>query len=931
MKKNLLILGLILFNFVAAFAQMEVPIDPKVLYGKLDNGMTYYIRHNDLPKERADFYIAHNVGAVLEEDNQNGLAHFLEHMAFNGSTHFPGNSMISYMETIGVKFGVNLNAFTSFDRTVYNISNVPLLREGIIDTCLIVLHDWSGSLLLDPEEIDKERGVIREEMRTRGDANWRMMEKMLPEILPGSIYSQRNIIGTEEIILNFEPQTLRDFYEKWYRPDLQALIVVGDIDPEQILAKLTELFKNDSAPVNPTPRPEIEIADNDEPLVGIATDKEATYTAVSVEFKHDPMPKEQSGTIYKLLQDYMNAVVSGIMQERLNELSQQADPPFMGASVRNSLFVNTQTKESLSGDVYVKGSEIERGLKTITRELERVKQHGFNLSEYDRARTNIIISVENAFNEREKTQNSKYSFDYVNHFTQGGTLFGIEMEYNLISMMAPEIPLEAINMHIHEMIGDKNIVISLIAPENDVVLPSKEDLLKWFYEARSEEIQALEEVTNDKPLLAEIPAGGSIIKESKDDIFGTTNYTLSNGVKVVIKPTNFKDDEILMQAFSPGGTSLFSELESENISLYDEVSRLGKLGGFKANDLRKALAGKKVSVNTQINLETEGLSGSSNIKDFETMLQLIYLNFTDFSGDDDAYQSYIGRIKSALESTEANPYAALVDTINKVSFQNQVRNKRLKVSDLEKANYQTILDWRKDRFADASDFTFVFTGNIDIEESKSLITKYLGNLPSINREEKALPVNMDFVQGVIKNIFEKQMENPKATVVNQYSATISPTLENRIKVDMLQQILQIVYTEKVREDEGGTYGVDVSASIKDYPKGQTALQIVFETETEKAEHLNSIVHKEFKNITLEGPREEDYSKVKEFMSKRYQEQLQENNYWSSVISEYHKIGYNAYSDYLKTLDAVAPSDIQKVANLLLDSNNSIEVIMIGVK
>jgi zinc protease len=472
----------------------------------------------------------------------------------------------------------------------------------------------------------------------------------------------------------------------------------------------------------------------------------------------------------------------------------------------------------------------------------------------------------------------------------------------------------------------------LTAPEKeDLLLPSKEDLIRWYSEAKSEDIQPLEEKTNDEPLLKEIPAGGSIVSESQDKNFGTTVYRLSNGVQVAIKPTDLKDDEIIMQATSPGGSSHFPETEEINIKLYNSVAGLGGLGNFSQIELSKALAGKKVSISPVMGLIYEGLSGSSNVKDFETLLQLIYLNFTAPRKDEEAYQSFIARVKSQLESIEANPEIAMSDTLTKELYANPVREKRLKAGDLAKANYQTILDWRKDRYADASDFTFVFTGNINPDSTRALIAQYLGALPSINRSEDYIPVNAGLNPGERKNSFNQKMENIKSIVFNLYWTVLEPALKNRIKADMLQQILRIVYTEKVREDEGGTYGVSVSSSISDYPKGQAPLQIYYETAPEKADYLNEIVRKEFQSIVEKGPRPEDFKKVKEFMLKRQQEQEQENAYWTSIITQYYRTGYNAYSDYVKTLNEVTPEDIQNIARLFNDSKNLIEVVMTGVK
>jgi zinc protease len=931
MKKTLILSGFILICLTSVFAQQmqKLPIDPKIRYGKLENGITYYIRHNELPKERADFYIAQNVGAILEDDEQNGLAHFLEHMAFNGSVHFPDNSLVGYLESVGVKFGQNLNAYTSFDRTVYNISNAPV-REGIVDSCLLILHDWSGFLLLDEKEIDKERGVIREEMRSYGGARQRLNEKILPAILPDNKYSKRNVIGTEDIIMNFKPETIRAFYKKWYRPDLQGLIIVGDIDPEQIENKLKTLFADIPAPVNPAERVKIQVEDNEQPLVGIASDKEATGTALTISFKHKPLPQEMKGTVAELMLDYLNLIISEVTSERMSELTQQANPPFIGAGVQSDLFANTATEEALLGYVLIKNNEFETGTKAIVREIERVNRYGFTAAEYERARTNILTQYENQFKEKDKWVNARYANEYVNHFTMDGYIPGIETEYKMITMIAPNTPVEAVNQYVQELIGDKNIVIALTAPEKeDLVLPTENDLLKWYAEAKAEDIRQIEETANNEPLMPELPAGGGIAAESKDEKFGATVYTLSNGVKAVVKTTDFKDDEILMSATSPGGSSHFPDSEDVNMKLYDAVSNLGGLGAFSATDLTKALAGKNVSVNPTITPTHEGMSGASTVKDFETMLQLIYLHFTAPRTDENAYQSFIDRIKSQLESMEANPEIAIIDTLTKELYENIVRAKRVRAADLAKADYQTIINWRKDRYADASDFTFVFTGNIDAEKSKELIAKYLGALPSIKRTEDFVPININYRSGLRKNAFKQKMQNAKATIVDIYWTTLELTLRNHIEIDMLKQILQIVYTEKVREEEGGTYGVGVGTELSNYPKGRTALQISFETQPGKETALNGIVHAEFRKIAEDGPRSEDFNKAREFMLKHQQEQEQENSYWSSTVTDFYRFGYDRYSDYVKTLNAVTPDDIRNKAKAIIDARNLIEVIMTG--
>ncbi|GHT62159.1 peptidase M16 [Bacteroidia bacterium] len=909
-------------------------MDPKVRYGKLDNGVTYYIRHNELPKQRADFYIAQNVGSILEEDEQNGLAHFLEHMAFNGSLHFPGNSLISYLESIGVKFGANLNAYTSFDQTVYNISDVPVIREGIIDSCLLILHDWSGFLLLEDKEIDKERGVIREEMRSRENAGQRMSEKLMPVILPGNQYAKRNLIGTEDIILNFRPETLRDFYKKWYRPDLQGLVIVGDIDPEQIEQKLRALYTDDPARENPAERIYYQVDDNDEPLVAIVTDKETTGTGVSLYFKHDPLPKALKGTIEAMKTNYMNMVIATIFRERFSEIMQKPNPPFLGANAGNSRFINTATKESFSAAVSVKDNDTEGGLKALVRELVRAQKHGFTNAEYERVKTNMLTMYETAYKERDKMKNGNYAKEYVNHFVNGGSIPGIEKTYELAQTIISKISIEMINQHLQGLIGDKNRVITLTAPEKeDLTLPAKDDLLKWISEVEAEEIEGMKEEAANKPLLTETPVGGKIVKTSQDK-FGATVYTLSNGVKVVIKPTQFQEDEIMMSANSPGGSSLFPRTDTVNVKLYGTFSDIGGLGELNRIDLRKTLTGKKINLGSNISSHYEGLSGSSGIADFETLLQLVYLNFTAPRTDEEAYQSTVVRLKSQLEQAESqkNKSAeALTDTLTNILYKDVSYRKRIKSSDLAKADYQTIMNWRKDRYADASDFTFIFTGNIAPEQSKELIAKYLGALPSIKRKEKFIVRNENLQPGITRKSFPYKMENAKSSIVNVYWTKIKPNLKNRLELDMLKQILQIVYTEKIRENEGGTYGVNVAAGISNYPKGQTSVQISFETQPGKETHLNEIVQTEFQNLAKNGPRKEDFDKVKAFILKQHQEQTQSNSYWNSLLTGYYTDKSNTHNSFIKTVNAIRPSGIQKKAQTVIGAKNWVEVIMTGEK
>ncbi|MDR1563286.1 MAG: insulinase family protein [Dysgonamonadaceae bacterium] len=934
MKKLMLLTGLITLIISSAISQNnpELPVDPKVKYGKLSNGLTYYIRHNELPKERVDFYIAQKVGSMQEEENQRGLAHFLEHMAFNGSKNFPENNLTKYLETIGVKFGENLNAYTSFDETVYYISNVPVARESAVDSCILILHDWSGALLLEEKDIDKERGVIREEMRSRNEATMRLYEKLLPILMPNNKYASRMPIGTEEVVMNFKPDEIRQYYKKWYRPDLQGIIIVGDIDVNKIESKLKEIFADIPAPVNPAERIYFEVDDNAEPIVGIVTDKEAPISIINIDFKHKPVtPRNQRNTMGAFISEWFDAVAKEIVTERFRDLSQKSEPPFIQADGGNDDFLVTCTEETWNMMAAVRNNDAETALKTITREAKRIDLYGFTESEYERAKSNVLTAFETNFNERDKTRNENYANNYVNHFLKGGYIPGIEIEYSIAKTISEQIPLNILNQYVQTLIRDSNIVICMIAPEKeDVKIPTNQQLLSWFNEARNEKIEPIEESVNNEPLIENIPTGVNIKSES-DGKFGSKILTLSNDVKVIIKSTNLKDDEILFTAFSPGGSSLFPQDDQINVQLYNSVTGIGGLGKFSKTNLSKALAGKRAAVQPTISLREEGLSGSSSVKDFETLLQLIYLNFTDVRKDEEAFKSFVTRTKSLLKSMEVQPQNTLQDSITKTIYVDQLRHFRIKADDLDKVNYQTIENWRKERYANADDFTFIFTGNINVDSVKNLIAQYLGNLPASGKKEKFIPLNEDYNKGIRKNAFNKEMENLKSTAVNFYWTVLDYNLKNRLEINMLLDILKVVYTEKVREEEGGTYGVQVGGGLSDYPKGRAVLNTSFETDPAKVEYLNKIIHDEIKTIADNGPSQVNFDKVKEHLLKAQAENEQKNRYWLNIIKTYYSRGYDDYTEYLKTINKISPNDVRKKAKALTDAGNVLEVIMTGVK
>ena len=929
--RNLWIVALIACcNFQQVFAQQlpPIPIDQDVRIGKLDNGLTYYIRKNSLPANRADFYIAQKVGSIQEEDNQRGLAHFLEHMCFNGTTHFPGDALKQYLERIGVKFGENLNAYTSVDETVYNISNVPVNTPGAIDSCLLILHDWSNDLTLDPKEIDKERGVINEEWRTRMSAMQRFQEKMLPVMFAGTKYANCFPIGTMDVVMNFKPQTLRDYYEKWYRPDLQGVIVVGDIDVDAVEAQIKKMFADIPAQPNGAKREYYPVNDNKEPIVLVARDKEQPYVQTFIFNKHEATPREEKNNVGYLMQDYAVTLITNMLNARLNELLQAANPPYIYAATYDDDFFVAKTKDAFTGIVVCKEDAIENGISTILREIERARQFGFTETEYSRARAEYLRQLESAFQERDKRKNENYVKEYVRHFLDNEPIPGIANEYTIINQIAPAIPVTALNQMMQQMVTDSNQVVALFGPEKEgLKLPTEEDIKNLLKEVKSEKLTPYVDKVSNEPLMKEAPKGGKIISEKEGDIYGSTKLVLSNGVTVYVKKTDFKADEIRMKGTSLGGKSIFPDKDALNFAVMDNVIAVGGLGNFSQVDLTKVLAGKKVSVNAGLGATTENVFGTCSPKDFETMMQLTYLTFTTPRKDAEAFESFKNRMKAQLESAQANPLSSINDSLQKAMYNNHPRVVMMKPEMVDQIDYDRILEMYNDRFKDASDFTFYFVGNIDLETAKPLIAEYLGALPAINRKETFKDTKMSIRKGVYKNEYAKEQQTPTATIVFLYSGKAPYTLKNDILLSFATQVLDMVYTEEVREKEGGTYGVNCFGDLQKYPKEQLLLQIVFQTDPAKKDKLAGIVVDELKKLAAEGPSDVHLQKVKEYMLKKYADNQKENGYWMNNLNDYFYYGMDMTEGYTDIVNSITAKDIQKFVSDLLKQGNEIEVTM----
>jgi zinc protease len=923
-------------GFQQAVAQQmqfpPLPVDKNVRIGQLDNGLTYYIRHNKLPENRAEFYIAQKVGSILEEPQQRGLAHFLEHMAFNGTKNFPGDDkglgVIPWCETVGIKFGTNLNAYTSIDETVYNISNAPIDRTGVLDSCLLILHDWSNYILLKDDEIDKERGVIREEWRSRNSGMLRVYTDLLPTIYQGDKYADCMPIGSIDVINNFPYKDIRDYYHKWYRPDLQGIVIVGDIDVDTVEAKLKAVFADVQKPVNPAERTYYPVADNKEPIVAIGTDKEVDDPSIEIYFKQDATPDSEKNNVGYLASQYMTSMISSMLDARLSELVQSANPPFTRASSDYSDFFVAKTKEAFALSASSKADGIETALKTLLQETERARRFGFTESEYARARANYLQSLESAYNEREKTKHGSYVREYVQNFLNGEPIPGIEAKYAMMNQLAPNIPLQAMNMVMQQLVPDSNQVVIIAGPAKEgLKYPTKEEVISLLKGMKDLDLQAYVDKVSDEPLMKEAPKGGKIISEKEGDIYGSTKLVLSNGVTVYVKKTDFKADEIRMKGTSLGGKSIFPDKDALNFAVIDNVIAVGGLGNFSQVDLTKVLAGKKVSVNAGLGATTENVFGTCSPKDFETMMQLTYLTFTAPRKDAEAFESFKNRMKAQLESAQANPLSSINDSLQKAMYNNHPRVVMMKPEMVDQIDYDRILEMYNDRFKDASDFTFYFVGNIDLETAKPLIAEYLGALPAINRKETFKDTKMSIRKGVYKNEYAKEQQTPTATIVFLYSGKAPYTLKNDILLSFATQVLDMVYTEEVREKEGGTYGVNCFGDLQKYPKEQLLLQIVFQTDPAKKDKLAGIVVDELKKLAAEGPSDVHLQKVKEYMLKKYADNQKENGYWMNNLNDYFYYGMDMTEGYTDIVNSITAKDIQKFVSDLLKQGNEIEVTM----
>ena len=932
--RKLFIAAMMLISIVAVAQQgmqmPPIPVDPDVRIGKLDNGLTYYIRHNAWPEHRAEFYIAQRVGSIQEDDNQRGLAHFLEHMAFNGSKHFKGNEMLRWCESVGVKFGTDLNAYTSIDQTVYNISNVPTTRDGIIDSCLLILFDWADGLLLEQEEIEKERGVIHEEWRLRTSAQMRMLERDLPKLYPDSKYGHRMPIGLMEIIDNFERPFLQAYYEKWYRPDNQAIIVVGDVNVDQVEQKVKALFSPIVLPENRALVTTYPVPDNNEAIYVIDKDKEQRYNLVELMMKTEAFPDSLKGTLAYLAADYVKDAAVSMLNDRLREYAEKPESPFLQASASYGPYLLSRTVDAFDMGVLPKDGQTDAAVTAVLTEARRAAEFGFTPTEYSRFKANYLSNLEKQYSNKDKRYNSQFVTRYVQHFLNNEPIPSIDFTYETMKQLVPMLPLDMPNEVIKELVlpTDTNLVVLNFNNEKEgAVYPTEDGLKAAVAAGRNAKIEAYVDNVKDEPLMTTLPKPGKIKKEVKNDKFGYTELTLSNGVKVVLKQTDLKKDQVLLRAEGFGGEALYGLEDLANLKMFGDVIEASGLGNFSHTELEKALAGKIASASMYMSNYREHISGSSTPKDVETMLQLVYLYFTNINKDQKSYDNLMQTMEVQLKNRLLQPENVFSDSLTLTIANHHPRVKPMEVEDLKKVSYDRILQIAKERTANAAAYTFTIIGNYDEATIRPLLEQYIGSLPAQKKVEKGKFIDTDF-KGVVVNNFKHKAETPKSIgVMIWYSKQLPYNLENSVKASIAGQILSMEYLKKIREDASAAYTVGASASIsRDDFETSSTVYVYCPMKPEKADVALQIMRDEVDALT-KGCDADKLAKVKEYMLKNHADQLKQNSYWLGQINTWRKFGLDFHTDYEKVVNAQTPESIAAFIKEVLKANNRAEVVM----
>ena len=936
MKLRKLFAAAMMLVALGSMAQsMPIENDPSVRTGKLPNGLTYYVKQNNWPEHRVNFYIAQRVGSLQEEESQRGLAHFLEHMAFNGTEHYPGNGVIDYTRSLGVEFGRDLNAYTSVDQTVYNINDVPSNRVSALDSCLLILKDWSNGLLLEGDEIDKERGVIHEEWRVRSSASQRMFERNLEKLYPGSKYGKRMPIGLMSVVDNFKYNEIRDYYHKWYRPDNQAIVVVGDIDVDRTEAKIKELFGAIPAPAADAAQVvDVEVPDNKEPIIVVDKDKEQQMNIIQVMYKTDPLPNEMKSDISYMLMKYAIDMACTMLDKRLDEKSQDPDCPYMQAGAGYGNYIFAKTKDCFQLFIAPKEGKTNEAVKAVTEEALRASQHGFTATEFARVKDDYMSNLEKQYNNRNQINNDSFGREYCAHYLNNEPYPSIEWTYQMMNMIAPNVGVEMVNQLMAQMMPttDENLVVLNFNPDKEgVALPAESELMGAINAAQEAKLEAYVDNVKDEPLMTVMPKPGKIVKETENKQLGFKELILSNGAKVILKPTTFKDDEIRYKAVSKGGSSLYGPEDWANCQMFDAVIGMSGLGNFSSNELQKALAGKNANVDLSMSTTRESLSGNSTKKDLETMFQMNYLYFTSIKKDEKAVTSLLNMLETQLKNKSTVPMAIFGDSVKNTIYNHSWRERPFNAENVKDINYDRVLEIAKERTANAADFTFYFVGSFDEATIKPLIEQYIASLPAKKGQAEDFKEVTQLATGNVVNEFIQKMETPQATAVMMWHSSLAPyTMDNDIKADITGQVLETLLLKKVREDEGAAYSPNGYAGMSMIGKKPFIQSVAsISMKPEKKDIVLNIMRESLNEIANGQVEADALQKIKEKMLKDYDTNAKSNGSWINMLNTYNDYNLDLFNGYKEAVNKVTAADISNfVKTQLLSAKNRIEVIML---
>lgn len=908
-----------------------LPMDTTIRYGQLENGLTYYVRHNENPQKRAYFYLAQKVGSVQEEEEERGLAHLLEHMCFNGSEHFEGNGIIEFCRKIGVSFGRDLNAYTSIDRTVYNVNNVPTDDEENLDSCLYILYDWAHGLSLTTEEIDKERGVVHEEWRLNSNGMMRIFERQLPTLMPGSRYGNRLPIGLMSVIDSCDPNVLRSFYKRWYRPDLQSVIVVGDIDADRMVERIKAVFGSIEGPEDAKELVYYAVPDNEKPIIVSDKDKEISQPTMAVMLKHDALPRECRATAMAVPMSLISSAATRMMGYRFSEMMENPEAPFVYAGVDDGEFLLTRSVEALSFYVVPKQGRNEEAAAALLREIVRLGKYGFSQEEYERFKLDMESSIDRGLLSRKTVESGTLVQECVGHFIDNEACPDYEYKAGLYRQMLSTLPLETVNTYAQETVGgmERNVVILAAYPEKEEYpLPTVEELGNWLETAKNDSVEPYVAKPVDTKLLEEEPTPGSVTETIEEDTLGYKGMVLSNGVRVMYKQTDFEEANIKMTAISKGGTAMLRQEDMDNAMVFNRVMDGNGLGRFSSNELQRAVTGKQVSIGIALGEYSESVTGSAAPKDLATLLRLVYLQFTDLNNDTLNYETTMQAIRQSISGRDANPMTPLKDSLLIGQYDNNPRFQPERLERLDNVSYEGLRRIYWERFGNAADFTFVFTGNIDEDSLRHYATLYLASIPTTAEREQFKDDGVRLWKGMRTSTVKSRMETPMAYLVEMWHGTVEGTIADRTTAMVLSSLLTMEYLRTVREEYSFAYTINTAVDVREVPQTELLLITQAPFKPEKTDSVLKLVDDGLKRMSEEGPTEEQLAKVKEQILKDYDVQLRRNSFWEGLETAHILYGTDRFTGLRESIAALSTDQVRKFAKkVVIGSKNRYDFIL----